>query len=294
MVLAMSQMLLGILFSIIIISIGISRLGEDLEKRHHDQARGELEQRREKHSVSLRTRYDKLVAVRACCSWHCVTHDARVIRLRRQLRRYLLPMVVAIQSTKMALEWTTADSAFARRNGVVHTLLFILFDAVNVVAVLSTSLKFIRLGHMTELRLSFLTQSYLSSMLIFTGVYVDLQLSVGDTEQLDQGAFLTGETHWLAMWTKFLYFSFAMMTLCGAGLDIRPRTSLACVAVCLEMLLGLFFHVYIFGIGLLLLANNKFNANKKEKKRRRTSMLDRSEDGSMPVGSELIMSTLLN
>lgn len=265
MVLAMVQMLMGIFFSIIIISIGISRLGEDLEKRHIDQVRGQqIDPSERDKGLSLRTRYDNLVAKRVCCSWHSLTHNSRVIRLRRQLRRFLLPIVMAIQSTKMALEWITADTSFARHNSVLHSLLFVLFDAINVAAVISTSLKFIRLGHMTELRLSFLSQSYLSSMLIFCGVFVDLQLSKNGDNIDGLNAFVTNETQFIGMWSKFLYFSFAMMTLCGAGLDVKPRTSVACIAVCFEMLLGLFFHVYIFGIGLLLLANNKFNANKQD------------------------------
>merc|ERR1712187_726019 len=136
-------------------------------------------------------------------------------------------------------------------------------------------------------------------MLIFTGVYADLQVSSGS---VDKGAFVTGEETFLGMWTKFGYFSFAMMTLCGAGLDIKPRNWYASLAICAQMLLGLFFHVYIFGIGLLLLANEKTKhdaeTNKRPGYRRRTSMssLVNNENESVvtnAVGTELIMSTLL-
>jgi len=134
-------------------------------------------------------------------------------------------------------------------------------------------------------------------MLIFTGIYSDLQISTGS--DYEDGAFVTGETTYIGMWTKFVYFSFAMMTLCGAGLDIKPRTWFASLSICFQMLLGLFFHVYIFGIGLLLLANKK---NKYNEKSRKISQVSHDEKDSVatgitgaahPVASELIMSSLL-
>eukprot|EP01084_Bolivina_argentea_P042113 77694_1 len=241
--LAASQMFFGIFFSIIIISIGISRLGEDVEKRRSDMIRDAQAMPMER-------------ADRRTC-WQLVAHNERLIKLRRTVRKYLLLIVIIIQATKNVLEWFTTNSHFATNHTIVRSLLFVIFDIINILAVITTSVKFLHIGHMTELKISFLCQTYLSSMLIFTGVYVDLQIS-GD-RAYDVGAFVTGETTYIGMWTKFTYFSFAMMTLCGAGLDIKPRTSAAALAVSMEMLLGLFFHVYIFGIGLLLIANKKIS-----------------------------------
>ena len=145
-------------------------------------------------------------------------------------RKYLLGIVIAVQTAKNMLEWQTSDSPFADSHPVIHTMFFVLFDVVNVMAVIMTSLKFVQLGHMTELRLNFLVQTYTSCVLIFTGFYADLQVSYGPADYAD-AAFLTGEETYLGMWVKFCYFSFASMTLCGAGLDVRPKTWYAASAV---------------------------------------------------------------
>ena len=266
-ILAACQMLIGVFFGIIIISIGISRFGEDLEERRQ-QIRRDIEA---KHDVTIRR-----------SMWQTLRDHDTVIALRRCARKYLLLIVSVIQISKNVTEWATND--IAAEHKILHSLLFVLFDVFNVFVVLMTSLKFIHIGHMTELRLNFLCQTYLSVMLIFTGVYADLQVSTGTS--YEDGAFVTAESTFLGMWTKFVYFSFAMMTLCGAGLDIKPKTWYASLAICAQMLLGLFFHVYIFGIGLLLLAN---------KKTKKMSQRNQNENNKENVvGSELIMSTLLN
>ena len=138
-------------------------------------------------------------------------------------------------------------------------------------------------------------------MLIFTGIYVDIQVSTSSNDRYSNGAFVTDENKYPAMWAKFTYFSFAMMTLCGAGLDIKPRRWYSCFAVCNQMILGLFFHVYVFGIGLLLLANKKYGDSNKSKKMKHdnASQLSNMDKDSiltsvvMP-GSDVIMSTLLH
>ena len=213
-----------------IISIGISRLGEDLEARgqEHEKQRQREEEEKKMSVLSLRTDYDNLIAT-TC--WYDFTHHPTVIRLRRGTREYLLPLVIAVQSAKNILEWYTSDSPFAESHPVIHTLLFVLFDVVNVMAVIATSLKFVRLGHMTELRLNYLCQTYTACVLIFTGFYADLQVSYGPSDYAD-AAFLTNEDTYMGMWFKFCYFSFASMTLCGAGLDVKPKTWYAALAVC--------------------------------------------------------------
>jgi len=295
MILAGLQICYGIFFSLVITSIGISRLGEDLEKRSQEQEK--LEKKKESDNnmsmVSLRTNFDNLI-VTTC--WYEFTHHPTVILLRRKTRQYLLAIVIVVQAAKNVLEWQTSNSPFADHHPFIHTMLFVLFDVVNVMAVITTSLKFIRLGHMTELRLNFLCQTYTSCVLIFTGFYADLQVSYGSSDYANS-AFVTNENTYLSMWVKFCYFSFASMTLCGAGLDVKPRTWYAALAVCIQMLLGLFFHVYIFGIGLLLLANKKANSKPvgDGRMRRSSSILsrERSVSATNPIGSELIMSTLL-
>merc|ERR1712187_430237 len=127
-------------------------------------------------------------------------------------------------------------------------------------------------------------------MLIFTGVYVDLQISNGSVDE--NKGFITGESTYIGTWGIFVYFSFAIMTLGGGGVEIKPRTSYAAMAICVEMLVGLMFHVYVFGVGLLLLANKKFNTN--NKKRRESAASPAAEGNNKMVdGSDLIMLTLL-
>eukprot|EP01084_Bolivina_argentea_P123479 218824_1 len=299
MILAGIQMLFGIFFSIIIISIGISRLGEDIEKRKVDIYKENLKKQNrlaDKSFQSMRSNFDNLIS-KTC--WHLLTHNEKIIKFRRTTRRFLLVIVIIIQITKNLLEFITTDSSFADKHNTMHALIFIVFDLLNILVVLMTSLKFLHVGHMTELRLSFLLQTYLSTMLVFAGIYVDFQATSHHGKRYGNGAFITGEDTYIGMWSKFIYFSFAMMTLCGAGLDIKPKKWYAAFAVCNEMLLGLFFHVYIFGTGLLLLANNKYanNYSQNEKKRRNTVVSILDADGNeteMNIGSELIMSTLLN
>eukprot|EP01084_Bolivina_argentea_P123481 218826_1 len=285
-ILAAIQMLCGIFFSIIIISIGISRVGEDLEKRHN-----EIEHNDDDNESIM-------IENRTC--WSSLTHKKKIRYFRRTIREFLLLIVIIIQICKNVAEWVTTDSSFANRYNALHSIIYIIFDVLNIFVVIMTSLKFLHIGHMTELKLSFLCQTYLSCMLIFAGIYVDLQVS---SNGYNNGAFITGEDTYLGMWTIFLYFSFAIMTLCGAGLDIKPKTSYATIAVCIEMLIGLFFHVYIFGTGLLLLANKKFKTNRKEKEFKRLESIagnnnnnnnNNIDDNNNDIaGSELIMLTLL-
>jgi len=292
------QMMIGMFFGIVIISIGISRLGEDLEARYHHLEK-EREREKRRKEKAMRASYDNLVAsmsATASC-WKRFRDQGHIIAFRRTTRKYLLLIIVAIQLTKNMLEWQTTDSSFADKHSEAHSLIFIAFDILNVSIVIMTSLKFVHIGHMTELSLNFLCQTYLSVVLIFTGIYADVQVSSSHSAY-GTGAFDTGATSFGAMWTKFMYFSFAIMTLCGAGLDIKPRSPYAALVICAQMLIGLFFHVYIFGIGLLLLANKKYkssNTGKRSKKNTIGSDGPKSVLGDAPDhnNSELIMSTLL-
>ena len=153
---------------------------------------------------------------------------------------------------------------------------------------MTTSLKFIHLGHMTEISLSFLIQSYLSCVVVFIGLYTDIQA-------FDSQAFTINNNSFYEHIAEFSYFSFAVMTLCGSGLNVAPLEWYSLMFVCFEMILGILFHVVIFGLGLLKVATQKYNSvNKKLDKMRKYNKDGKQQDPNVSdIASTLILSTLM-
>mmetsp|Transcript_32423 Transcript_32423/g.39877 ORF Transcript_32423/g.39877 Transcript_32423/m.39877 type:complete len:653 (-) Transcript_32423:204-2162(-) len=238
------QMMIGVLFNVIIISIAISRIGEDVTIEFIKQQRNEL-----KHYTKTRG-----------SSWYRFTHNETVTKMRRWFRSYLFPIIMILQGLKSLIEFEIDHDWFDTGKNYKNVLGFIVLDALAILIVIIVSVKFIHIGHINELSLSHLLQTYLSCVVVFVGIYCDVY-TIGGTSSPPFKIGSKEKTSQYSYWDIFLhfcYFSFAVMTLCGSALNIRPTNWYACIPVILEMILGCFFHVFIFGIGLLHLATKKF------------------------------------
>jgi hypothetical protein len=292
------QMLIGLFFAIFIISFTLTRLGRDVSQRQKLMDHVE----NDSYLVSERAR---MFDYRGTFAQHDMSTGSRLKRardwtpiraIRRFTRRYLLFTVIFIQLAKAGWEYYIDKDILSFGTGhdkipPYVVAIAVAIDVINIGLVISTSLKFIHLGHMTEITAYNLIQCYLACVIIFMGCYADLQLFNRDSKAFtlstNSHSHKDGETirdnNFWSMLFHFGYFSFAVMTLNGNGLNIEPHKWYACAIVVLEMLLGVFFHVVVFGLGLLKIANARLKAQ--ASKRRRI--------GGVKPDTELVLTSLL-
>ena len=113
-----------------------------------------------------------------------------------------------------------------------------------------------------------------------------------DLQAFDSNAFkINNNSKFYDHVAEFTYFSFAVITLCGSGLNIEPIEWYSLLFVSFEMLFGILFHVVIFGLGLLKVATQKYSSiNRKIKKRNK---INHNNDHISDIASTLILSTLM-
>ena len=239
-----TQELLGVAFNIIIIS-------QTLPKFVRSNAEREQQERLEDES-----------------QWTCWQRLKRapiVRRLRRAIRRYLLPVAIFCQLAWICVIWATSLPPDSVHTGKGHAQfdnpalwVALLWQSISVLILVVVSVKFVQ--EAWRLSVSFVVQVYLANAVTFAGFYLVLFLFDPSGFHVPARALhppgdsptrsFTNRT--LRLWNLvFETFYFAMAAQSSAGLgDVYPlrwHTRLVCMV---HMALSTLFNVIVLGFGL--------------------------------------------
>jgi len=134
----------------------------------------------------------------------------------------------------------------------------IIMQIIHLGLVVLTSIKLVKQVLHRTVSPWFLAQSYLSTILLYAGIYTMVWKML-----IPKGVILSGQQppfsgslvfdnpdfQWCLTWLSFLYFSTATMTTVGYG-DISPSTWYTKLIVCSEMLFSIMYSAVILSIGL--------------------------------------------
>jgi hypothetical protein len=238
-IMAVIQMLIGIAFSVFIISMTLSRFVDNTLPTAPSSRVG---------SVMARIKSNETVR------W-----------IRRRIRKYLLPTTFLWQLISILILYLSSDyektkvQDSAGRNAVI-VICFIL-QGIQCLALLFVSLKFVRRTH--QVSLSFLSQSFAAVVLSFAGIYATMYIllkpDIIDDEHQNLPFYFNEDQPptFGTVILKLTYFSCVTMTTTGFGL-IKPQHWATHIAVIVQMLISTLYHIVIFGLGL----SRYFNTNK--------------------------------
>jgi hypothetical protein len=220
----------------------------------HSRSGAPLDQEEGRHSGCwgwVRSSYARMIAF------------PRLREFRRVVRRYLLLVIVVLETSNFVSLFIADPDIFARGSIQVAALAGTLaFQIAALCVVISVSLKYVR--HADTVTLSFVLQSFLSACLCYAGIYVMMYCREPDTFHVGcstcaavgpanstaaaGGAAALADPFWLTI-IAFVYFSITSMTSTGFG-DIYPQTPGARVVVCSQALVSVLYSVVILGMGL--------------------------------------------
>jgi len=128
--------------------------------------------------------------------------------------------------------------------------LMIFFQCLNLILIVLVSIKLVKqLLHRNASGL-FLVQSYLSTIMLFAGIYMLLfRINMKTFSGLPESADRVISMEMFDIWVRFLYFSVTTMSTVGYG-DIYPTMWYSCLVAMLQMLLNTLYTVVIFAKGM--------------------------------------------
>eukprot|EP00039_Didymoeca_costata_P012492 m.180296 g.180296 ORF g.180296 m.180296 type:complete len:277 (+) comp15496_c0_seq2:427-1257(+) len=151
------------------------------------------------------------------------------------------------------------------------------FQLVQMLLIVAASVKLAKqLVHHTASS-SFLAQSYMSTILLFAGIYTLLHrcdqeawYGVTTQERFDKTTYI------LNTFILFFYFSTSTMTSVGYG-DIHPRSWYLYLLTSSQMLLGVMYSVAILGRGIEVLAPGAMISKADRKKEKKKKIVSEEE-----------------
>jgi len=130
-----------------------------------------------------------------------------------------------------------------KNQDILVMLVMILFQLIHMLLVFGTSIKLCRRVLHKEASPLFVAQSFMSSVLLYGGIYHMLNFTYPDSF-----SGIDSPSHFVRA-VNFLYYSTATMTTVGFG-DITPNTWFAQLIVTSQMIVSVTFTVIIFAQGL--------------------------------------------
>ena len=247
-VIAMTQMILSLLYTTGIFGIGLDHFRQVMQ-RAEEQAADPTFDASKYNRLPFQDQLDKMRLKYPLLD-----------RLRKAAIKWILPLTVVIQLVLLGLlvaayghsghifganDDTTANAG----HGVVN-FLCLLFEFFQFCIVAISSIQIIRVINAKDMSLLFLIQCYIALMTLFGGIYLTIYLFVGDKgfyfnppgfDQTDQNIFKT--------FGEMLWFSFVVMSTLGFG-DVAPVHTAARIFVFTEMLMSVFFGIVVLGIAM--------------------------------------------
>lgn len=186
------------------------------------------------------------------------THYPCIDRLRHHLVRYLLAYSLALQLLCLLwLLWSgrgTLERKEGRETSAVDQdiVICLVTQLVQFCFVFVMSLRLVRKASANaDMSPVWILQSFLSTVLLFAGVYFSLYLrDAVHTLALSSSSSTSSpaEAALHRVLLNCMYFSVTVMTFTGFG-DILPLNHAARATVCCQLLVGVCYQVIIFGVG---------------------------------------------
>jgi hypothetical protein len=233
------QMCCGIIFSVFIISMTLSRFAltaetasieaqsEDASEDDFDAAGGGGSERSGSSAAGTTPGRKKSLL-------HCITRIKILRRIRRLVRGMLLVVIIALEAINLlVLYFVTREEDGSNCNlesrrgdvAVVAALVISLLLQLAVVAmIVMVSLKFVR--NTSQVTIAFIVQSYTSTLIAFGALYLTVSL-------LECGSFSflkKPDLNFITVAIRFFYFSLVTMTTTGYGM-VYPRWWVAQIIV---------------------------------------------------------------
>jgi len=134
--------------------------------------------------------------------------------------------------------------------------------------IISTTSKVIQWDYIDrDVSFCFLFQSYLSCVILYAGLYIDMQaVSEGDTSPFDptNRNVASRVRSYSAVVFEFFHFTLATQTAVGLTGNMEPRTAPAYLLIIIQMGNSFIFHTYIFGLGLLKIRTNRMQSTRQK------------------------------
>ncbi|CAH1240304.1 Hypp5971 [Branchiostoma lanceolatum] len=164
-----------------------------------------------------------------------------------RITKHLLIITLLWQSLYVGI-LSLIDLAHPAENNdifIAGIVVMITFQLVNLVLVVYTSVKLTQQLYEHKASASFLGQSYLSTVLLFAGLYTCIyRLEPKSWRDVHDDDALTPELV-VVLFIKMFFFSMSTGTLCGAS-DIVPMEWYNYLVVCVQMLLSFVYFASIF------------------------------------------------
>jgi len=238
MILACTQMLIGLVYHVFIISLLVQKSTMKLPRLVQDK------ESRFRVIQVLNEVFQK------------IKHCKCVLKIRRWCRKWLFFVVLLIQVLIYVIVSTSIDphDVFSEKPLARFLFLFlILLNLLQIMAVIITSMKFIKKA--SEVSIPFLCQSYISVIMIYASIYLIVALVTTDHPAFTVTTHLDSEWEDVpALLEKFFYFSFTLSTACGNPYPILPSRWMSYIVCISQMLIGTFYNVVILGIAMVKLA----------------------------------------
>ena len=247
-----SQMLVGLMYHVGVFGLTLSHFRqfqrmteEEKEKRRQQEAQQDPSMLASvMHAVSslqLARRMKEVHPFFDVVRRWCIRHLFWVTAVSSVLITLLL---YAIPGSDPFATLTSADgSAFRIKIAVLSIMVFL--ESILAILIVFVSIRLVKQINSTDLSANFLIQSYLSTALLFGGIYFILYAA---TPHHQFSRRFDSQTSIFEVLYIFLHFSFTVMTTTGFG-DIYARGIIARGFVLVEMLVSILYNAVIIGLG---------------------------------------------
>ncbi len=185
------------------------------------------------------------------CMKYLRTNVPGLERLRKLVVKYLLAFTFGLELINVIMFLSSESHPFRHDGSVDNTryvIASLLLQCIQLFVIILVSIRLTQKLRSREVSASFLVQSFLSTVLLFAGIYFSIMLvdtrSFGffDLKTEDYGVENVG------MW--LLYFSISTQTTTGFG-DVVPVRWSSQLVVSLQMFTAFLYQVVILGLGMV-------------------------------------------
>ncbi|GAB5357952.1 hypothetical protein AAMO2058_000418000 [Amorphochlora amoebiformis] len=166
--------------------------------------------------------------------------------VRKFTVRYLLIVSILVELTATLIFLGSSKNPFGHpEENKVAISVAIIIRFLELVMILLVSLRLVQKYRTQEVSVSFLVQSFLSTAMLFAGIYLTFML-------INPRSFYVNfahKRHITSATVLFFYFSITTQTGTGYG-DIYPNQWYSQFAVTIHLLISFFYQVVILGLGM--------------------------------------------
>ena len=255
-IIAITQMIMGLLYTTGIFGIGLEHFRKTLNATTSTTSGGNSSNivNRNTHSIvkSIRDKYPRLEQIRKFLvnQLFLVTAGLQII---------LMCLLIAVYGHDTSI----FDTSSPQVSGI--NALCIIIEIVLFLIISLASLRLIN-HNKNDVSLSFLLQSYLSVILLFSGIFFTIYLLAGENSfilnSFNNNSYNNADSTIPKVLGEFIWFSFVVMSTTGFG-DVVPIHTAARIFVSIEMLLSIFYMIIVLGIAMLRTMQS-WNANRVE------------------------------